>query len=201
MRRHLDELRKGAVEIRGHPAVLHGTEPGHPHTGAHQHPPVLERGIGAGAQFHHLAAAIRALNERKGRRLVPAAVGLLLRTAFLRFGKIFRPARNRRGVPAEPRVDLRVVDPRRQHLQQHLAGAGLGLRHLAVVQLVITAVAGGHHRPHGRCLIRQTETIRHVINAPASCYSIRSPSQGSAMTSSTVRVTLAVSVKLPSVAR
>ena len=53
-------------------------------------------------------------------------------------------------VGADAVPDVGVVEAGRGHLQQHLAGLGLGHRGVGVVEHVEPAMAARHHRLHGR---------------------------------------------------
>ena len=151
--RHLHELGEGAVEVRAHPDVVHRAEALRAHAGAHQHPAANEHGIDIRRRRHDPTAAVGALDEREGCRDVPAAVGLVGGTLFFgRCGGVGRRG-DRRGVPAETRVDLGVVHARREHTQQHLAGPDRRDRHIAPRETVEAAVAGGDHGLHGRRLV------------------------------------------------
>ncbi len=92
---------------------------------------------------HHLAAQIAALYERKAQRAGPAA----RRNALT--GLARGPGHLRR-IPALARVDIGVVDPRRQHAQQHLARAGARHRDIhPPLKRLRPAVAGEIHAAHG----------------------------------------------------
>ena len=116
MRRHAGELGKGPVVFgpdgaNGDGVVVRGF--GLAGRAGDARP--QRRARDPGAQADHAPAQIAALDARKGQRPGPAA----------RIGDgIARGAGHRAVVPAQPRVDVGVVHPRRQNLHQHLARAG-----------------------------------------------------------------------------
>ena len=74
-------LGKGAVEIGRHPDVAHRAEPVRSHAGTDKDTPVEERAVAAGPAGLDTPATVGALDDRERRRLVPAAVCLVLGTS------------------------------------------------------------------------------------------------------------------------
>ncbi len=108
------------------------------------------------ADGHDAAAGVGALDPResKGRPAPPAVAGCCASDGDRRRGR----AGDRLGIPADPRVHVRVVDAGRVHAHQHFAASGNRHRDiLAVFQLLDAAVAeqpdGAHdaryHRARG----------------------------------------------------
>ena len=76
--RHRDELREGAVEIRGHPDIVHRAKTVRAHAGTYENTLSKKRFITVLAKRHNNPAAVGTLNDREWCRLVPAAIRLVL---------------------------------------------------------------------------------------------------------------------------
>jgi hypothetical protein len=59
-----------------------------------------------------------------------------------------------------PLVDLGIIDTRAQYLQQQLARPDLGSRYVAVIQPVVTSVAGRYDSLHRSPAVGQVESMR-----------------------------------------
>ena len=89
---------------------------------------------------HHTSADIRPLDPRKAQGLAgPTAIG----DAAI----VSRDIR----IPADARIDVSIVDPRRPDPDQHLTGERRGARKIcAIAELLIAPVTGQNHGRHQR---------------------------------------------------
>ena len=136
---------KAAVYLRAE--IDHIERRGAPEHGFDQdpfaHPPL----IGAGAHRGDPAASIRALNARelKGGARPAVVLGFGNATGSAKLGRLGHGF----GIPADPGVDIGVVDPRRANPDQDFTRPRQRHRHIiAQVQLVEPAVAGQQDRAH-----------------------------------------------------
>jgi hypothetical protein len=141
-----DELREGTVAL--------GAEPGRNPVARQRLKTALHDDAFAEPALCHavagcddLAAGVGALDPRK-RKACARPVALLGRgrTRLARFGG---PGFGVGRIPADPRIDVGVVDPCRADADEHLARAGRRHRNgLAIAQLFVAAMAGKLDRRH-----------------------------------------------------